>query len=61
MLGSVYRLTERPAVGNGVQLLKVLPTGGVTQIGDPGYRDRMVYVMNMVSNEQWRQPNIVRL
>ncbi|CAK0850479.1 unnamed protein product [Prorocentrum cordatum] len=59
--GAVYKLTERPETGSSVEVVKAVPTEGITRIKDLMYMNRMIRVMNMLSDEQGRHPNIIRL
>ncbi|CAK0789507.1 unnamed protein product [Prorocentrum cordatum] len=61
MFGSVYKLTEGPGVGNRVQVVKVVSTEAITEIRDLMYLNRMIRVMQMLSDEETRHPNIIRL
>ncbi|CAK0862913.1 unnamed protein product [Prorocentrum cordatum] len=59
--GAVYKLTERPETGSSVEVVKAVPTEGITRIEDLMHMNRMIRVMNMLSDEQRRHPNIIRL
>jgi len=59
--GAVYKLTQMPPLGNGVQVVRVLSTEDLTEIRDLEYLNRMISLMRMVSSEEHRHPNIVRL
>ncbi|CAK0796030.1 unnamed protein product [Prorocentrum cordatum] len=61
MFGSVYKLTERPGVGNRVQVVKVVSIEAITEIITLMYLNRMIRVMQMLSDEKTRHPNSIRL